>query len=173
MLVFSPEVQRRVRLRNAKKFDLEPLLGEPVVVFVGEIPQAHQAKMVSFLQVRQELVAAASAGRRSDESPDAALARMGEELSGAGEKSVEAAQRLGSELSSKLVHVMQQLIAAALLDANGDRMSEADGLALFDLLPATSETAALLHQMSEAVLLRVGKSSKKPSAGEASEPQGK
>lgn len=66
---------------------------------------------------------------------------------------------------------MQDLIAAAMLDQNGDRLSLDDARVLFDLLPASKEVAALIQEMSEAVLSRIGtaKPKAKPAAAAGTE----
>lgn len=130
--VFTTDVQRRVRLRNSKRFDLDAFLGEPLAIHIGEMPQSQQAQVVAFLNMRQELLA------------HSAAKAAGEQV------------EMGAELSKKLLTAMQDLIAGALLDERGDRLSADDARALFDLLPASIEVAALLHEMSEAVLARLG-----------------
>lgn len=168
-IVFTTDVQRRIRLRNSKRFDLEPMLGEPLVVHVGEMPQSQQPKVVAFLSVRGELLEHAAANKRAGESAEAAMRRMGTELL-TDDESAAAAKRLGEELSRKLLVVMQDLIGAALLDENGDRLGEGDAKALFELLPATPEVALLMNQMSEAVLTRLGGKKTAPKAAGGEQP---
>jgi hypothetical protein len=164
--IFSLEVQRRVRLRNAKKFDLSEVLGEPIVIFIGELPQVHQTRVVAFLEIRRELLESAAAAPKEGEEKEAALKRLGADLQGTEVQALDAASRVGKELTKKLHDVMQELIAGALLDANGDRMSDEDGRALFSLLPASREVAHLMNEMSEAVLSRIG-GAKKAAAADA------
>ena len=78
-----------------------------------------------------------------------------------------AAAALGEQLSRRLLTVMQDLIAAAMLDQNGDRLSLDDARVLFDLLPASKEVAALIQEMSEAVLSRIGTAKAKKTAAAA------
>lgn len=169
--VFTTEVQRRVRLKNAEKFDLQEALGESVIIYVGELPQSQQPKVIAFASIRQELVEFAKTQQQKGESTEEAVKRLGAELMT--EEALEAAKALGESLSRRLLTVMQELIGAALLDANGDRLSADDARAMFDLLPATRETAALIQRMSEAVLARIGGSKRpkpQPADGAPTEP---
>lgn len=156
MQVFSIETQRRVRLRNAKKFDLSDVLGEPVIVFVGELPQVHQERVVAFLEIRSELLKSAAAAPKVGEAEEEGLKRLSAELQGDQDQSLDAAARVGKDLTKRLLNVMQELVAGALLDANGDRMTDEDARVLFSLLPASKDVALLMNQMSEAVLSRIG-----------------
>jgi hypothetical protein len=47
--------QRRIRLRHAERFDLAEILGEPVVVHVGEVPLTHQEQLFALLGDREVL----------------------------------------------------------------------------------------------------------------------
>lgn len=140
MSIFSLDVQRRVRLRNAKKFDLHPVLGEAVVVHIGELPQSQQGKLLESVELRRELLARLEANPGAGESVGA----------------------VGPELASKLLTAQQELIAAALLDVNGDRVSAQDARTLLELLPINEAAQALVQEMLAAVYERLG--NKKPAA---------
>jgi len=155
MAVFSQDTQRRVRLRNAKKFDLTELLGERTIVHIGEMPQAQQSRVVAFLQMRGELLEAVNSLKPKElqaSAPDVTA-----ELPAASEPLGTAAMRLGGDLAGKMLEVMRELIGAAMLDELGDRVSPADAAAFFDLLPATEQSAQLLTRTAHAVLERLGK----------------
>ncbi|HEY0882254.1 MAG TPA: hypothetical protein VGD87_12015 [Archangium sp.] len=165
MAVFSQDTQRRVRLRNAKKFDLTELIGERVVVHIGEMPQAQQSRVVAFLQMRGELLEAVNSLKPKEPSTEGSAPEgMAAVEPGAPPEAallVSPAMRIGGDLAGKMLEVMRELISAAMLDEDGDRVSPADAAAFFDLLPATQESAQLLTSMSHAVLARLGKPAEK------------
>lgn len=168
MAVFGIEVQRRVRLRNAERFDLAAVLGEsePVIVYVGEMPQSQQPKVAEYLNMRHDLFELGLKIKRDDETPEDAIRRVGDEL--ADESTVlKAAAQMGVTRARRLLEVMQELIAATLLDVNGDRMSAEDSRAMFDLMPANQESAVVLQRMTEAVLARLGMKKPGPKAAPA------
>lgn len=128
-IIFTADVQRRVRLRNAKKFDLEPVLGEPLVVLIGELPQSHQGKLLESVELRAELMESMGSGNATPVSP---------------------------HLARRLLAAQQELIGAALLDAQGDRLSPDDARTLLDLLPINEAAQALMQEMLAAVYERLG-----------------
>jgi hypothetical protein len=171
MAVFGIEVQRRVRLRNAQRFDLTAILGEsdPVIVHIGEMPQSQQPKVAEYLNMRHDLFALGLKLKREDETPEDAIRRVSSEL--ADDSTVlQAAAAMGATRAGKLLEVMQELIGAALLDSKGDRMSAEDARAMFDLMPSSPESAAVLQRMTESVLNRLGLKKQPPAAGEAAAP---
>lgn len=171
-MLFSPEVSRRVRLRSAVKFDLSELLGEPIIVHVGEMPQSQQSKLISYLSVQQELIDFTKTQKRDDETHEQAVARLGNYA--LTEEALVAAKQTSARLNMKLFGVMQELVGPALLDSSGDRLSAADQAAFFDLLPASKEAIELIQAMAVAALERTGKK-KSPSspsgAAEAAPPK--